>query len=919
MPGSLLTLQHNYNFSFVALSIVIAICASYAALDLAGRTAASRGWTHLTWLIGGSLSMGLGIWSMHYVGMLALELPVPVLYDLPTVLLSLLSAVLSSGLALQVVSGKRLDVLPLCLASFLMGAGISAMHYIGMAAMRMPAACSYSALIVAISVAIAIAVSFVAMKLAFHYRGVAGFDRGKIASAGIMGVAISGMHYSGMAAVSFTSAEQHGSSSNAIQVSSLGAVAIGVVVLVVLSVVAIAALLDRRISEQAIQLSASEARYRLLFERSPAAIGRSSLDGQVLECNQACAHIMGYDSPAELQAAGKVVFLEPSRDAFIHHLKARGQVTNFEVCIRGKDHRKVWILENASLVEDPSTQTQVVEATFLDISDRKVIEAELQHAKDVAEGASSAKSDFLATMSHEIRTPMNGVLGMADLLSETDLNPEQREYTATLRNSAEALLTIINDILDFSKIEAGKMTIEPIEFNLAGAIDEIASLLRTRVAEKGLDLIVRYSPSLPRYFVADPGRIRQIVLNLLGNAIKFTARGHVYLSVEEAGQSDGASHRLLFSVADTGIGIPEDKLESVFEKFTQAEASTTRRFGGTGLGLSICAKLVALMNGKMGVKSQVGDGSTFWFELSLTAVADPQPKPLNVDLSAVRVLCVDDNRTNRFVLMEQLRHWALRSRDCSSGAEALQQLRTAIAEGDPFHFAIVDHEMAEMDGETLGRTILEDPGLKATRLIMLSSRGLPADGQKMLKAGFKAYLTKPARPAAILDAIKAAWIPKAADTAPHLAPSSFFLVEAGPAPVILVVEDNGVNQRVATRNLERLGCKVDIADDGARAIEMVHAKKYDLIFMDCQMPVMDGFSATSEIRSHERDDTHVIIVAMTANAMQGDRERCIAAGMDDYISKPINRTELNRVLKAHLPAWISPEEKSTAKAAGNQD
>lgn len=790
MTASLPPLSQSYDLRFVVLSILIAICAAYAALDLAGRTATTRGRSHIAWLICGAAAMGLGIWSMHYIGMLALNLPVPVLYDLPTVLLSLLAAVISSGLALQVVSGEQLRRIPLVFSSLCMGAGICAMHYIGMAAMRLPATCHYKPSIVIASVVIAVIVSFVALILTFHYRLMTGLRLGKVLSAVVMGFAVAGMHYTGMAAVSFIPAANLGDVSHAIQVSSLGAVGITVVALVVLAVVAIASIMDRRFSAQSLQLAASEQRYRQLVERSPVAIGRTSPEGHILQCNEACARIMGYGSIAELLAVGRVVFLDPSRESFIQRLRDHGQVTNFEVCVLGKNDRRVWVLENASLTEDPITQAPVVEAAFLDISDRKAMELELRKAKEAAEAASVAKGDFLANMSHEIRTPMNGVMGMADLLADTSLDAEQREYVETIRHSGESLLTILNDILDFSKIEAGKMTIEPVPFDLALTIDEITALLRPKMREKKIAFDVNYAPCLPRRVVGDAGRIRQILINLLGNAAKFTSQGHVRLKVDCIHQ-EGDHATVGFFVEDSGIGIPQEKLAAVFEKFTQADASTTRRFGGTGLGLSICARLVELMGGEIGVDSSEGKGSTFWFTLTLP-----------VD----RAEKADDRASPR---------------------------RVAVTATSP----------------------------------PVAASGQP-DGD---------------------------------------APNHCH---------VLVVDDNPVNRRVALRTLETLGCEVDLANDGAEAFERVKVRTYDIVFMDCHMPVMDGFEATIAIRESESEDAHLPVVAMTASSMPADRECCLKAGMDDFVAKPINRAEVVAVLRRFIPSF-SLREENTASASAN--
>ncbi|MFZ0883742.1 MAG: response regulator [Candidatus Acidiferrales bacterium] len=1033
----------SYDYRLVALSVLIAGLASYSALDLAGRVTAARGVARMVWLTCGAAAMGLGIWSMHYVGMLALELQVPVQYDWPTVLLSLLAAIFASAIALFVASREEMGLPRAAIGSVFMGSAIAGMHYIGMAAMRLPAMCSYSTAIVAVSVSLAIVISFVALLLAFHFRGetTSGGWR-KALSAMVMGAAIPAMHYTGMAAARFTAAPgDYGDLSHALSISALGVAGIVVVTFILLGFTVMTSLLDRRFSAQVEQ---SNKLVTLVLESAPQSIYGIDANGAGTFCNEAFLKLLGFESaeeilgknvhalihhtradgrpypvtechiyeafqtgstthvddevlwrkdgssfPAEywshpINRKGKVIgsvvtFVDISErkkveaalrdseerfravfdgatigiaitdlttggltvnrayeqmlacaakemqnvtvfDELTHPEDRERQRLQFLAMLEGecehlpmekryvlRDGRLVWANVELSMLKNSAGKAQFVLGTAVEVTEQVLAQQDLQEAKRAAEAANEAKSSFLATMSHEIRTPMNGILGMTELVLDTELTTEQREHLGLVRISAESLLSIINDILDFSKIEAGKMELEEIPFDLRESLDETMKSLSIRADQKGLELVYEVLPSVAEAVIGDPGRVRQVLINLVGNAMKFTEHGEVFIGVSEDSHEQDTM-TLHFMVRDTGAGIPQEHQQKIFEAFSQADGSMTRKFGGTGLGLAICTRLVAMMGGKLWVESEVGQGSTFHFTVQLGIQREPTRRPaalLPEQLRDLKVLIVDDNYTNRKMLLGILLRWGMNPTAVDGGAPALEALKTAKVAGRPFSMILLDGQMPGMDGFTLAERIQHEPGLVGASIMMLTSAGHLGDAARCRNLGISAYLMKPVRQGELLEAFANVLENRPREKAALV--TRHTLREDRKRARLLLVEDNAVNQTLAVRLLEKRGYRVAVTGNGREALARLAQEEFELVLMDVQMPEMDGFEATAAIREGEKSSgRHIPIVAMTANALKGDQERCLAAGMDAYISKPIRTNELFATLEVILNGAAVP-------------
>ncbi|MBF0111216.1 MAG: response regulator [Desulfamplus sp.] len=728
------------------------------------------------------------------------------------------------------------------------------------------------------------------------------------------------------------------------------------------------------------QLKASEKKYRSIFDNSVQGIFQVNLAGRFLTVNASMAKICGYSSPEELldditDVSNQLYRYPPDRKKFVNILLESGQIRGFETQYRHKQGRIVDVSINAHVVINYDSDELYFEGIVEDITQKKRSE-ELRIARDAAEAASRAKSQFLANMSHEIRTPMNGIIGMIGLLRGTELTREQREYANVVSTSSELLLDIINDILDYSKIEAGKLELENIIFDLKMVLDEVNDLLAIKAQSNDLEYLCIVDSDVPTILFGDPGRLRQILINLMGNAIKFTKQGEVSIRVsvsKEGLRADAEEHNqrhdntrveLLFSISDTGIGIPEDRISSLFESFYQVDSSTTRKYGGTGLGLSISKQLVEMMSGHIGVKSELGKGSEFWFTVRLKKqtnreqadrelrISDKDEICCVIDDSAidkrckengselvskvskndkidsnsldstsyelcssssalanmkdVNILIVDDNAKCRLMLQEQLKTWGCRYDEASDGNEALQKMQEAVDDGSAFDIVLIDAMMPKMSGYILEQKIAQNPDFQNSYLVMMTSMIERRYAQKHNLGSRSTSITKPVKSSklynTIINFIEDNSKKRVKTSVSEDSEECFITDTAKHNARILIAEDNIINQKVALSILKKLGYRADVVFNGREAIEVLKTNNYDILLMDCQMPELDGYEATRLIRKPKTGviDSSITIIAMTANAMQGDREKCLQAGMNDYLAKPIRPEPLNQILEKWL-------------------
>ena len=910
----------SYEPWLVATSVLIAILAAFVALTVAARivSAASRR-SRWAWAIAGAVSMGGGIWSMHFIGMIAFSLPCGVSYDPLGTSLSMIPGMFASGVALYVISRKtEPDLKQLAIGAVLMGAGIGAMHYSGMTALEAEALVRYRPSLVILSVVVAVVLAFISLGIRFRLHG---SRLTTLAAATVMGCGVAGMHYTAMQASTFypmanvTLAGWMPSTALVLAVV-IGASLSGILTLTVafagrqmeLAANLRAEMARRRLVE--LDAQSGRARLQAIFDAVVDAIVTIDKKGRIQQWSSGAQRIFGYTAEETVGRDLTLLMAEPHRTthaSYVERYLTTGQARIIGVgrvltAVR-KDGGEFPIELTVSEVR--SGEEVFFTGILRDITERQRAEAELVRAREAAEAANRAKSQFVATMSHEIRTPMNGVLGMATLLSSTSLNDRQARLVENLMRSGQALLAIINDILDFSKIEAGRFELFAVPFDPRDLIDELTDLFSAQCARKGLEYIYFVADEVPHEVQGDPVRLRQVLINLIGNAIKFTERGEIVIELSVAG-GDAEHVMLEFAIEDTGIGIKPEHRDQLFRSFHQVDGSMTRARGGSGLGLAISKELVELMGGSIRVESEWGRGSRFAFtaEFDRPAGEPEAPRPVRHIGQRLRTLLADTNGSSANVISLYLANWGVEATLVSNAAEAAQAAQDAAAAGAPFEVAILDakglgsgavelvHRLRAIDGEG-----------KLDVVILLGLESLMAD-HRFEQLGVTAILPKPVRPSELFDCLAAI----AQGTArPRFVPRFMRNPSRATRPqfgaAVLVVEDNAVNQEVAAGFLENMGCRVIAAPNGSVAVELCARERFDLVLMDCEMPLMDGLEATRRIRARESTGTtHVPIIAVTAHALGEVRDNCLAAGMDDFLVKPFDERQMAELLRR----WLAP-------------